>query len=235
MSTASTSASIPISEFRLQSSKKSSGASYHSIKGLILRSEDDATRADKVAITFSGCMPDVFGIDDYMDSAKVFVNIDKFLSRIPAVILQQIMTNFKRFVHARSLLIIPSISHAIRMIHEFYLPSTDDSINNLDLLALLYFRAGGNSSVQLLMTIEQFARAWMASISYNTFSGRHMHFRMMETYTSPVESPFAPDAIYKFIGNARYLRSLAGRPKDAFLSEVLQLTKEFRQNSKVTI
>ncbi|ODQ73324.1 hypothetical protein LIPSTDRAFT_71710 [Lipomyces starkeyi NRRL Y-11557] len=64
MSTASTSASIPISEFRLQSSKKSSGASYHSIKGLILRSEDDATRADKVAITFSGCMPDVFGIDD---------------------------------------------------------------------------------------------------------------------------------------------------------------------------
>ncbi|KAK9342601.1 hypothetical protein V1522DRAFT_415628, partial [Lipomyces starkeyi] len=45
-------------------SSGSSGASYPSIKVLILRSEDDATRADKVAITISGCMPDVFEIDD---------------------------------------------------------------------------------------------------------------------------------------------------------------------------
>ncbi|KAK9265318.1 hypothetical protein V1519DRAFT_435740 [Lipomyces tetrasporus] len=71
MSTTLTSARIPIEEFRTKlESKKQSMRAVQAIKAskfLIFRFEDDATGADQDANTFSGCMQDVFGIDDVED------------------------------------------------------------------------------------------------------------------------------------------------------------------------
>ncbi|KAK9312306.1 hypothetical protein V1524DRAFT_472781 [Lipomyces starkeyi] len=252
MSTASTSASIPIQD----------GASYPSIKVLILRSEDDATRADKVAITISGCMPDdlqLKRLPNFLSGSFFVDNIDTFLSRIPALILQPMMTNVKRFVHARSLLIIPYLGHAIvdmesnrlqlisendnrkmlwTMIHGLLLASTDDSVKNPDLLALLdCCYAGSATSVQLLaalMTIVQFERACMASISHND-GNLYVNVESLfgKLYRSKI--PTAPDAIYKIIGN----RAIWFRPHRSSstqdIYEVLQLTKRIPPEFKVTI
>ncbi|KAK9483552.1 hypothetical protein V1527DRAFT_472748 [Lipomyces starkeyi] len=179
MSSAPTSANIPIHELRvkLQEAVAARGASYQGIKVFIFRFEDDATGADQDAITLSGCMQDVFGIDDVEDFA-----IEK-TSKFPGWdIRERIAANINQLMLARSLLIIAYIGHAIvdmeskrlqlisengiqkmfwSTIHEFCLTSTADFMQNLDVLALLdccyagsAVRAGGSRSVQLLAACD---------------------------------------------------------------------------------
>ncbi|KAK9256188.1 hypothetical protein V1507DRAFT_449960 [Lipomyces tetrasporus] len=174
MSTTLTSARIPIEEFRTKlESKKQSMRAVQAIKAskfLIFRFEDDATGADQDANTFSGCMQDVFGIDDVED----FV-IGK-TSKFPGA-------DVERLLLARSLLIIAYMGHGIidiesnrlqlisengsqKMlwsdIHEYILAPTYDLIQNLDVLAVFdcYYagsavRAGANRLVQLLARCDE--------------------------------------------------------------------------------
>ncbi|KAK9372755.1 uncharacterized protein V1513DRAFT_451435 [Lipomyces chichibuensis] len=243
MSTAPTSASIPIQEFRakLQGAVEARGASYHSIKVFIFRFEDDDTGADKDANTFSGSMHDVFGIEDVEDFA-----IQK-TSKFPGLdVLTRILAEAQQLVGVRSLLIIAYIGHAVvdtesnrlqlisengrqkllwNTIHVPLLASTDDFLQNVDVLAVLdccyagsSVRAGGNRSDQLLAACDDGStvRSRNGGVTFT------QHFRRA-AYTLQnagnilvsVESlfgelqrskpPTAPDALHKIIGSARPL------------------------------
>ncbi|KAK9428357.1 hypothetical protein V1505DRAFT_416939 [Lipomyces doorenjongii] len=231
MSTAPTSTSIPIQEFRVkvQEAVEARGASYRSIKTFIFRFEDDATGADQDAIILSGCMQDVFAIDDVEDFA-----IEK-TSRFPGMeIHERIVANARQLILARSLLIIAYICHAIidmesnqlqlisengtqkmfwSMIHDLCLTSTDDSIQNL-----VTGFVGGNRSIQLLAGcngrstvrsrkdgvtfIQPFRRA-----AYALRDAGNISFNVESLFGELQRSKTAttPDVVHKIIGNARPL------------------------------
>ncbi|KAK9329149.1 hypothetical protein V1520DRAFT_392535 [Lipomyces starkeyi] len=243
MSTAPTSASIPIQEFRakLQEAVEARGASYHSIKVFIFRFEDDDTGADKDANTFSGCMRDVFGIDDVEDFA-----IEK-TSKFPGFdIHNRILAEAKQLLGVRSLLIIVYIGHAVidtesnrlqlisengkqkllwNMIHEPFLASTDDSLQNVDVLAVLdccyagsAVRAGGNRSVQLLAACDDGStvRSRKDGVTFTQRLRRAAYALQnagkvlvsVETLYGELQRskpPTAPDTVHKIIGSARPL------------------------------
>ncbi|KAJ8098697.1 hypothetical protein POJ06DRAFT_296511 [Lipomyces tetrasporus] len=225
MSTAPTSATIPIEEFRtkLREAVEARGERYQSIKML------------------SNCMKDVFGIDDVEDFA-----IEK-TSKIPGLDVHElIMAKVKQLVHARSLLIIAYMGHGIidieskslqlisengsqrmlwSMIHDVILASTDDSIQNLDVLAVLdccyagsAVRAGGKRSVQLLASCDE-RRTVRSRKDGVTFTQRIRNaafaLKNAGNLSVSVESLFgelqrskprkAADAAHKIIGNARPL------------------------------
>ncbi|KAK9243972.1 hypothetical protein V1506DRAFT_568042 [Lipomyces tetrasporus] len=250
MSTAPTSATIPIEEFRtkLREAVEARGESFQSIKVFTFRFEDDATGADEDAVTFSNCMKDVFGIDDVEDFA-----IEK-TSKFPGL-------DVKQLVHARSLLIIAYMGR-----HS----------SNLDVLAVLdccyagsAVRAGGKRSVQLLASCDERhtvrlrkdGNAGNLSVSVESLFGELQRSKSRK----------APDAVHKFIGNARPLVlalkrplssppgqavsssspgevesssnetnvlfkiSWSGGPTDMILGEFLQLMKRISLEFKVTV
>ncbi|KAK9366732.1 hypothetical protein V1509DRAFT_596728 [Lipomyces kononenkoae] len=176
MSVAPTSANISIDEFRanVQKAVATRGATYHTIKVFIFRFEDDATGADRDAKTFSGCMQDVFGIDDVEDLVIEKTSKSPFL-----VVNERIVANVSKLAGARSLLIVAYIGHAIVESNELqlisesgsqkmlwswvhnYLVSPEDSIQSLDMLVVLdccytgsAVRAGGNRAVQVLAACD---------------------------------------------------------------------------------
>ncbi|KAK9427225.1 hypothetical protein V1505DRAFT_57661 [Lipomyces doorenjongii] len=243
MSTAPTSATIPIDEFsaKLKVAVEVRGATYQSIAVFVFRFEDDATGADKDAITFSSCMTDVFGINDVEDFA-----IEKTSKVAGFDVHERIMAKVKRLLHSRSLLIITYMGHGVidmesnglqlisangrqkvdwNVIHHHILESRDDSMQNLDVLAVLdccyagsAVRAGGNRSVQLLASCDdrhtvrsradgvsftqRFRRAAYAlKKEGNLFvSVEHLYGELQR-----LKPPGAPDAVHKIIGNARPL------------------------------
>ncbi|KAK9350203.1 hypothetical protein V1523DRAFT_458347 [Lipomyces doorenjongii] len=225
MSTAPTSASIPIQEFRVklqEAAVEARGASYQSIKAFIFRSEDDATWLIKLQLFFPG-MHDVFAIDDIEDFA-----IEK-TSKFPVGhFLKLISAKVSQLMLGRSLHIVAYIGHAIlisenltqkmlwSMIHDLCLTSTDDSIQNLEVLALLdcgyagsAVRAGGNRHVQLLAACAGRCRDYSRKDGV-TFTQRFRRvaysFRNAGNTLVDVESLFGelqPD--YNVIGNARPL------------------------------
>ncbi|KAK9489772.1 hypothetical protein V1508DRAFT_442382 [Lipomyces doorenjongii] len=243
MSTAPISTSIPIQEFRvkLQEAVEARGTSYQSIKVFIFRFEDDATGADQDAITFSSCMQDVFAIDDVEDFA-----IEKTYKFPGWHVRERIAANVEQLMHARSLLIIAYIGHAIvdtesnrlqlisengtqkifwSTIHEFCLTSTDDFMQNLDVLAILdccyagsAVRAGGGRSVQLLAAcdgrstvrsrkdgvtfIQRFRRAAYALRNVGNLS---VNVETLFCELQRSKTATTQDAVHKIIGNARPL------------------------------
>ncbi|KAK9241847.1 hypothetical protein V1506DRAFT_517682 [Lipomyces tetrasporus] len=153
MSTAPTSATIPIEEFRtkLQEAVEARGASYQSIKVFIFRFEDDATGADEDAVTFSNCMKDVFGIDDIEDFA-----IEKTSKFAGFDVHERIIANLERLLHARSLLIITYIGHGVNDIESKRLQLISENGTVLDCCyAGSAVRAGANRSVQLLASCDE--------------------------------------------------------------------------------
>ncbi|KAK9239558.1 hypothetical protein V1525DRAFT_386399 [Lipomyces kononenkoae] len=186
-------------------------------------------------------MRDIFGIDDIEDFA-----IEK-TSKFPGWhVHERIAANVGQLMHARSLLIIAYFGHAIvdtesdrlqlisengtqkmfwSTIHEFCLMSTDDFMQNLDVLAILDCcyagsagRAGVGRSVQLLAAgdgrstvrsrkdgatfIQRFDRAAYALGNVKNLSVN------VETLFGELErskTATTPDAVHKIIGNARPL------------------------------
>ncbi|KAK9368066.1 hypothetical protein V1509DRAFT_624162 [Lipomyces kononenkoae] len=240
MSTTSTSATIPIDEFqaKLLEAVEARGAIYQSIQVLIFRFEDDATGADEDAYTFSGCMKDVFGIDDVEDFA-----IER-TSKSPGFdVCKRIMT---KLLSVKSLLIIAYIGHGIidiesnklqlisengnqKMfwsdIHDSFLESTYDYIQNLDVLAVLdccyagsAIRAGGNRSVQLLAACDERStvrsrtdgvsfvqRFRQAAYGLKNAGNLFVNIESLFGELQRLKPPNAPDAVHKIIGNARPL------------------------------
>ncbi|KAK9384587.1 hypothetical protein V1515DRAFT_641103 [Lipomyces mesembrius] len=253
------------------------GASYQSIKVYIFRFEDDATGADQDAITFSSCMQDAFAIDDVED-----FTIEK-TSKFPGWhVRERIAAKVEQLMHARSLLIIAYIGHAIvdmesnrlqlisengtqkmfwSTIHKFCLTSTDDFMQNLDVLAVLdcYYagsavRAGGGRSVQLLAACDGHStvRSRKDGVTFiQRFRRAAYALRNAENLSVNVERFFAttPDAVHKIIGNAiprqslsfsietnvLFKISLAGGPDGAVLREFVRLTESVPPEFKITL
>ncbi|KAK9427782.1 hypothetical protein V1505DRAFT_417322 [Lipomyces doorenjongii] len=242
MSTAPTSASIPIQEFRVklqEAAVEARGASYQSIKAFIFRSEDDATWLIKLQLFFPG-MHDIPTHRCLYWSRHRRHGI-KQLQLISENLTQKMLWS---------------------MIHDLCLTSTDDSIQNLEVLALLdcgyagsAVRAGGNRHVQLLAACAGRCRDYSRKDGV-TFIQRFRRvaysFRNAGNTLVDVESLFGelqPD--YNVIGNARplvlplkqgssaqrqslsssietnilFMISLAGGPSGAILREFVQLTE----------
>ncbi|KAK9352162.1 hypothetical protein V1523DRAFT_441311 [Lipomyces doorenjongii] len=195
MSTAPTSTSIPIQEFRVkvQEAVEARGASYRSIKTFIFRFEDDATGADQDAIILSGCMQDVFAIDDVEDFA-----IEK-TSRFPGMeIHERIVANARQLILARSLLIIAYICHAIIDMESNYAGGN----RSIQLLAGCNGRSTVRSRKDGVTFIQPFRRAAYAlrdagNISFNVES---LFGELQRSKTATT-----PDVVHKIIGNARPL------------------------------
>ncbi|KAJ8096676.1 hypothetical protein POJ06DRAFT_297659 [Lipomyces tetrasporus] len=227
MSTAPTSATIPIEEFetKLRETVEARGATYQHDKALILRFEDDASGADQDAYTLSSCMHDVFGIDDVEDFA-----IDKTSQSPRFDVLERIVAKVRQLLGARSLLIIAYIGHGIidmesnglqllsesgsqkidwSLIHESILASTDGSLQNLDVLA---------RAVQILAASDRHSkvRSRTDGVSFTQrFRQAAYALKHAGNLSVNVESIFgelqrlkpskAPDAVYNIIGNAHLL------------------------------
>ncbi|KAK9368087.1 hypothetical protein V1509DRAFT_664631 [Lipomyces kononenkoae] len=219
MSVAPTSANISIDEFRanLQKAVATRGATYHTIKVFIFRFEDDATGADRDAKTFSGCMQDVFGIDDVEDLV-----IEKS-SKYPSLgVNERIIANVRRLAGARSLLIVAYIGHAFLNQTNYCLYRKAE---NLDILAVLdccyagsAVRAGGNRAVQVLAACDAHstARSRESGVTFiQRFRTAAHVIRNAGNLLVNVESifgelqcskaPKTPDAVHRIIGNARPL------------------------------
>ncbi|KAK9321900.1 hypothetical protein V1517DRAFT_308453 [Lipomyces orientalis] len=243
MSTAPTSATIPIDEFsgKLKEAVEARGATYQSIAVFIFRFEDDATGADKDAITFSGCMKDVFGINDVEDFA-----IEKTSKVVGHDVLKRILAKVDRLLHSRSLLIVAYIGHGVidiesnrlqlisengsqkmpwSVIHSNILACEDDSMQNMDVLAVLdccyagsAVRAGGNRSVQLLVSCDDrhtvrsrtdvvsfTQRFRQAACALKNAGNLSVSVESLYGELQRLKPPGAPDAVHKIIGNARPL------------------------------
>ncbi|KAK9244355.1 hypothetical protein V1506DRAFT_554750 [Lipomyces tetrasporus] len=234
---------IPIEEFetKLRETVEGRGATYQRVKALILRFEDDASGADQDAYTFSSCMHDVFGIDDVEDFA-----IDKTSQSPRFDVLERIVAKVRQLLGARSLLIIAYIGHGIidmesnglqllsesgsqkidwSLIHESILASTDGSLQNLDVLAVLdccytgsAVRAGAKRAVQILAASDRHTkvRSRTDGVSFTQrFRQAAYALKHAGNLSVNVESIFgelqrlkpskAPDAVYNIIGNAHLL------------------------------
>ncbi|KAJ8098432.1 hypothetical protein POJ06DRAFT_259467, partial [Lipomyces tetrasporus] len=154
--------------------------------------------------------------------------------------------NVKRLLRAKSLLIIAYIGHGIidmesnrlqllsengsqkmpwSPIHEHFLASADDYLQNLDVLAVLdccyagsAVRAGGNRSVQLLAACDERStvRSRKDGVTF-TQRFRRAAYALQNAGTLLVsvealfgelqrlKPPTAPDAVHKIIGSARPL------------------------------
>ncbi|KAK9320024.1 hypothetical protein V1517DRAFT_369444 [Lipomyces orientalis] len=231
MSTAPTSATIPIDEFSAKLKEAVEARVF------IFRFEDDATGADKDAITFSGCMKDVFGINDVED-----FDIERTSKVAGFDVHERIIATVKRHLHSRSLLIIAYIGHGVIDMESNGLQlisengrqkSRDDSMQYLDVLALLdccyagsAVRIGGNRSVQLLASCDDrhTVRSRTDGVSFTQrFRQAAYALKKNGNLFVSVESlfgelqrlkpPRAPDAVHKIIGNARPLvLSVSRRP-----------------------
>ncbi|KAK9244127.1 hypothetical protein V1506DRAFT_579113 [Lipomyces tetrasporus] len=221
-------------------------------------------------------MQDVFGIDDVED----FV-IEK--SSICAVdVHERITANVKRLLRAKSLLIIAYIGHGIidmesnrlqllsengsqkmpwSPIHEHFLASADDYLQNLDVLAVLdllcWLRIRSRKDV--VTFTQRFRRAAYALQNAGTLL---VSVEALFGELQRLKPPTAPDAVHKIIGSARPLVlplkhrspstlrhsvprgnettvlfkiSLAGEPNDVILSEFQQLTKTIPGEFKISI
>ncbi|KAK9350207.1 hypothetical protein V1523DRAFT_420530 [Lipomyces doorenjongii] len=243
MSTIPTSATIPIQEFRakLQEAVEARGTRYHSTKVSIFRFEDDATGADCDANTFSGCMQDVFGIDHMEDFAI------KKTSKSPGFdVHKRIVRLVDTMIHARSLLIIAYIGHAVihtesnrlqlisengsqkmpwSFVHEPFLASSSNDLQNLDVLAVLdccyagsAVRAGGERSVQLLAACDErstvrskkdgvtfIQRVRQAAYALKNSGNLSVNVERLFGELQRLKPSKAPDAVHKIIGNARPL------------------------------
>ncbi|KAK9235960.1 hypothetical protein V1525DRAFT_427431 [Lipomyces kononenkoae] len=220
MSVAPTSANISIDDRN----------AYRTTKVFIFRFEDDATGADRDAKTFSGCMRDVFGIED------VEALIIEKTSKQPGLqVNRRIAENLDRLGLARSLLMIVYIGHAIvdsQMMEwswvDRYLSSTEDSMQNIDILAVLdccyaasAVRAGGNRAVQVLASCDRHStvRLRESGVTFiQRFRAAAYALRNAGNLLVSVESifgelqrskpPKAPDAVHRIIGSARLYRYL---------------------------
>ncbi|KAK9368167.1 hypothetical protein V1509DRAFT_640055 [Lipomyces kononenkoae] len=222
MSTAPTSATIPIEEFeiKLRETVEARGATYQRVKALILRFEDDASGADQDACTFSD-WPNV-------------------LERIIAKVGQLSVSG------ARSLLIIAYIGHGIidtesnglqlipengsqKMpwsdIHELILACTFGFTQNLDVLAVLdccyagsAVRAGAKRTVQLLAAGGErskvrsrthgvsFTRRFLqAAFVLKNAGNLYVNVENIFGELQRLKPSKAPDAVHQIIGNAHPL------------------------------
>ncbi|KAK9342240.1 hypothetical protein V1522DRAFT_440423 [Lipomyces starkeyi] len=248
---------------KLQEAVEARGASYQGIKVFIFRFEDDATGADQDAITFSGCMQDVFAIDDVEDFA-----IEK-TSKFPGWdvrkrIAANIATHLAYIGHA----VVDMESNGLQLIsengtqrmfwstiHEFCLTSTDDFMQNLDVLALLNccyvgsaVRAGGSRSVQLLAAcdgrttvrsrkdgvtfIQRFRRAAYALHNAGNLS---VNVESLFGELQGSKTPTTPDAVHKIIGNARPLVLLLKQGSSSTLRQSLSSSIETNVLFKISL
>ncbi|KAK9244353.1 hypothetical protein V1506DRAFT_541755 [Lipomyces tetrasporus] len=235
MSTTPTSATIPIEEFHAKLQEAVEARSYQRIEVFIFRFEDDATGADKDAITFSDCMRDVFGINDVEDFA-----IERTSKFVGYDVHRRICAKVDRLLRSRSLLIIAYIGRGVidmadrlqlisengsqkmfwSNIHDCILASTDDYMENLDVFAMLdcCYAGSANRSVQLLASCED-RHGVCSRTDAVSFTERFRQAAYALTNAGnlsvSVESLFselqrlrpsgAPDAVHEIIGNARPL------------------------------
>ncbi|KAK9250280.1 hypothetical protein V1507DRAFT_46440 [Lipomyces tetrasporus] len=220
MSTTPTSATIPIEEFHAKLQEAVEARSYQRIEVFIFRFEDDATGADKDAITFSDCMRDVFGINDVEDFA-----IERTSKFVGYDVHRRICAKVDRLLRLQLISENGSQKMFWSNIHDYILASTDDYMENLDVFAMLdccyagsAVCAGGNRSVQLLASCED--RHGVCSrtdaVSF-TERFRQAAYALANAgnLSVSVESLFselqrlrpsgAPDAVHEIIGNARPL------------------------------
>ncbi|KAK9427060.1 hypothetical protein V1505DRAFT_417702 [Lipomyces doorenjongii] len=224
MSTIPTSATIPIQEFRakLQEAVEARGTRYHSTKVFIFRFEDDATGADCDANTFSGCMQDVFGIDHMEDFAI------KKTSKSPGFdVHKRIVRLVDTMIHARSLLIIAYIGHAVihtesnrlqlisengsqkmpwSFVHEPFLASSSNDLQNLDRSVQLLAACDERSTVRSKKDGVTFIqRVRQAAYALKNSGNLSVNVERLFGELQRLKPSKAPDAVHKIIGNARPL------------------------------